>query len=602
MTQSQIRNFCIIAHIDHGKSTLADRFLELTHRVERRDMQSQFLDQMDLERERGITIKLQPVCMQYPAADGTTYTLNLIDTPGHVDFSYEVSRSLAACEGAILVVDATQGIQAQTIAHVYQAIEQGLEIIPVVNKIDLPNAQPDQVKEEIEKTFGFSRDEILEVSGKIGTGVDKLLEAVVSRIPAPQPAIDPQAPARSLIFDSVFDTYQGIILYVRQMTGTSTKNDLLHLIATNTPFTAQEVGIFTPLRLAQDRLEAGQIGYIVTGLKDIAKTRVGDTVALSKDVTHNAVTALPGYKKVQPLVYSGLYCVENNRFDDLKYALSKLQLNDSSLYFESRHSQALGFGFFCGFLGLLHLEITKERLQREYDLDVIITSPTVPFRITPTAGEPFTLYSPEELPRADHIKVFEELWCKLELVTPVAYIGSLMELCQEKQAVYKNTNYLNQQTVIIEYEIPLRNVITDFYDQLKSRTQGYASLNYEVLDFRPSDLVRVDILVNEEQVDPFSMIVHRSEAEMIGRRLAKKLKELIPRHQFQIPIQAVVGGKIVARETIGSLHKDVTAKLYGGDVTRKHKLLDKQRKGKKRMRAFGKVDIPHQAFLDILKN
>lgn len=600
MNQSQIRNFCIIAHIDHGKSTLADRFLEMTHRIASRDMKSQYLDQMDLERERGITIKLQPVCMEYTSNAGEQYTLNLIDTPGHVDFSYEVSRSLAACEGAILVVDATQGIQAQTIAHVYQAIEQNLEIIPVVNKIDLPNAQVDLVKEEIEKTFGFPKADILEVSGKIGTGVDKLLEAVVNRIPAPQGSIE--KPAQALIFDSVFNTYQGIIIYIRQVNGTCTKGDTLKLMATNTQFDVQEVGIFTPSLQAQEKLVAGQIGYIVTGLKEIIKTRVGDTVVRLKDAERGIAKALPGYKKVQPLVYSGLYCIENDRFGDLKYALSKLQLNDSALFFEPRHSQALGFGFFCGFLGLLHLEITKERLKREHDLDVIITSPTVPFRITDTNKQTFTLYSPEELPRPDHIQTIEELWCRLELVTPAKYIGSLMELCQQKQAIYKNTTYLNPQTVIIEYEIPLRNVITDFYDQLKSRTQGYASLNYELLDFRPSDLVKIDILVNGEKVDPFSTLVHREEAELIGRRLTKKLKDLIPKHQFQIPLQAVIDGKIIARETIASFRKDVIAKLYGGDVTRKNKLLDKQKEGKKRMRSFGKVDIPHQAFLDILKN
>jgi GTP-binding protein LepA len=598
MSPAPIRNFCIIAHIDHGKSTLADRFLEHTHAVSGREMHSQFLDQMDLEQERGITIKLQPVRMSYPF-EGTEYMLNLIDTPGHVDFSYEVSRSLAACEGAILVVDASQGIQAQTIAHVYQATLQGLEIIPVLNKIDLPNARPDEVNREIETSFGFPADSILEASAKEGIGIDQILDAVVRRIPAPTG--DADKPLQALIFDSIFDSYQGIVTYIRVMQGTIEAGDGYQFAATNAPFTTDEVGIFTPSRKPTDQLKAGEIGYVLTGLKDISQARVGDTIVRREDFSAGKVQALPGYKKVQPLVYAGLYCVDSDRYSELKKGLEKLQLNDSSLTYESRQSTALGFGFFCGFLGLLHLEIVTERLKREFDLDVIITSPTVPVHVTLANGNTIEIHSADEFPAPDDFTHVEELWSHVEIVAPATYIGPLMELCQQKRGVHKNTRYLNVDTALLEYDMPLINVISHFYDQLKSKSQGYASLHYELRDFRSSDLVKLDVHVNDEIVSPFSTIIHRDDAERIGRRLIKQLKELIPKHQFSIPIQASINGKIIARETISAYRKDVTAKLYGGDVSRKTKLLRKQKAGKKKMKAFGRVDIPHQAFLDVLK-
>lgn len=598
MKLATIRNFCIIAHIDHGKSTLADRFLENVGMIDTKTVGTQFLDKMELEQEKGITIKLQPVRMEYTYKE-TPYILNLIDTPGHVDFSYEVSRSLAACEGALLLVDATQGIQAQTLSHVYKAIEQNLTIIPVINKIDLPTANIEDTTNQLEKTFGFKNNDILKISAQKGIGIDELLNDVIQKIPPPTG--DPSKPAQALIFDSTYDPYQGIVIFFRLFNGTFSKGDFAELVATKTSFEIQEIGTFSPDFISTQSLSAGEIGYIKTGLKEIHQAQVGDTIVLARDLQKNNVHALAGYQKMKPLVFAGIYALGSEDFSRLKYALQKLQLNDSSLTFEPRRSPTLGFGFFCGFLGMLHLEITKERLHREFDLDIIVTMPRVPIQMIGFNGIQQEIFNPEDVLPSDQIKELKEQWTRVEIVTPPEYIGTLMKLCQQERGIYKNTSYINQKSVILEYEIPLHNVISYFFDELKSCSQGYASMNYELLDFRNSDLVKVDILINHEKVDPLSMIIHVSESELLGKRITKKLKQLIPKHQFEIPIQAIIGGKVIARETISAHQKDVTAKLYGGDVTRKNKLRDKQKKGKKRMREFGNVTIPHTVFLEVLK-
>lgn len=619
LQMEKIRNFCIIAHIDHGKSTLADRLLEMTHTVEAREMKEQLLDTMDLERERGITIKLQPVRMRYQykgsadqlvggsvmsssSAGSETrsietgeYMLNLIDTPGHVDFTYEVSRSLAAVEGAILLVDATQGIEAQTLANLNLALENNLVIIPVINKIDLPAADPVRIMQEMENVLGIDSKEVLLVSGKTGEGVEGILKAIVERVPAP--VGDKNLPLRALVFDSFFDPFRGVMAYARLVDGQLSGGDKILLMASGATAEVMEVGAFVPKLVKQPSLEAGEIGYIATGLKDVRSVRVGDTITMAGSAD---VSALPGYKTVTPFVYAGIFTVDNADYPTLREALDKLQLNDSALMFEPESSPALGFGFRCGFLGLLHMDIVQERLEREFNLNIVTTTPSVSHKIVTTGGSVKVINNPTELPEANFYREILEPWIRLEIVTPESYMGAIMQLVQGKRGVQIDVKYMDSERILLIYEIPLASVVTDFYDQLKSVTSGYASLTYEMLEFRAGDLVKVDVLLNGESIDTLSVILHKSEAQRMGGSMALRLKELLPRQNFKIVIQAAIGSKIIAREELAPYRKDVTAKLYGGDVTRKNKLLDKQKKGKKRMKMVGKVEIPQEAFMKLL--
>ncbi len=595
--QSRIRNFCIIAHIDHGKSTLADRIIEKTGLLTSREMQDQVLDNMDLERERGITIKAQACRTVYQAKDGQEYILNMIDTPGHVDFNYEVSRSLAACDGAILVVDSTQGVEAQTVGNVYLAMEHDLEIFPVLNKIDLPSAHPEEVKTEIEDIIGIDAEDAPEISAKTGQNVDQVLEAIVHKIPAPDG--DPEKPLKALIFDSLYDSYKGVIISVRVRDGSVKAGDRIRMMATGAEEEVVEVGYFGAGQMIPcDELSAGMVGYITAGIKTISDTRVGDTVT---DADRPCDEALPGYKKVQPMVYCGLYTEDPTKYPDLRDALEKLALNDASLFYEPETSAALGFGFRCGFLGLLHLEIVTERLEREYALDLITTAPGVVYKVHKTDGEIIELTNPSNLPDPSEIEYMEEPIVKAEIMVTKDYVGSIMQLCEERRGEYQNMEYLEASRALITYHMPLNEIIYDFYDALKSRSRGYASLDFELIGYQRSELVRLDILVNKEPVDALSFIVFAGSAYDRGRKMCEKLKDEIPRQLFDIPIQAAVGSKVIARETVKALRKDVLAKCYGGDITRKKKLLEKQKEGKKRMRQFGEVEIPKEAFLNVLK-
>ena len=595
--QDHLRNFCIIAHVDHGKSTRADRFLELTHTIDARQMTSQVLDSMDLEREHGITIKARAVRLHYTADDGETYALNLIDTPGHVDFTYEVSRSLQACEGAILVIDAAQGIEAQTLANVYLALEHDLVVIPVINKIDLPSAQPEVVIEELENVLAIPHEEVLLASAKEGTGVPEVLEAVVQRIPAPKG--DPDAPVRGLIFDSHYDAYKGVVAYVRLAEGTLHAHDSVRLMASGAESELLELGVFRPQLVPVETLSAGEVGYVATGLKSVRDCQVGDTLTSAE---HPAPQPLPGYKSAQPLVFAGIYPINGPDYPLLRDALEKLHLNDASITFEPESSVALGFGFRCGFLGLLHMEIVQERLEREFDLELIASAPSVEYLVTLTNGRgQVRVDNPAELPSPGDVEEIAEPWVRVKIVTPNTYIGTLMELTKLRRGTFESMEYLDQQRVLMQFELPLAEVIVDFYDQLKSRTQGYASMDYEEIGYRPERLVKLEILVNGEPVDALSMIVHREDAQAQGRQLAERLKKLIPRQMFEVPIQAAIGSTVVARETIGAMRKNVLAKCYGGDITRKRKLLEKQREGKQRMKRVGQVEIPQEAFLAILR-
>lgn len=595
--QSKIRNFCIVAHIDHGKSTLADRLLELTGEVSERDMEEQLLDNMDLERERGITIKAHAVTLKYKRDDGEIYTLNLIDTPGHVDFNYEVSRSLAACEGAILIVDASQGIEAQTLANTYLAIDHDLEVVPVINKIDLPSAQPEMVINEIEDVIGIPAGDAPQVSAKTGLNVESVLEEIVEKIPSPTG--DENAPLKALIFDSYYDSYKGVIVYVRIKEGTVKPGDRIRMMATGAEFDVVEVGVMHPAGLVPNKgLAAGDVGYIAASIKNIQDTRVGDTITTVKNA---AAEPLPGYKKVNPMVYSGIYPADGAQYEDLKDALSKLQLNDAALMFEPETSVALGFGFRCGFLGLLHMEIIQERLEREYNLDLVTTAPSVIYKVYKTNGEMVWVDNPTNLPDPAEIDYMEEPMVKATIMVPKDYVGNVMELCQERRGIYKDMTYMDASRAEIFYELPLNEIIYDFFDALKSRTKGYASFDYELCGYTRSNLVKLDILLNGEMVDALSFIVHKDSAYSRGRKMAEKLKEAIPRQLFEVPIQAAVGSKIIARETVRAMRKDVLAKCYGGDITRKKKLLEKQKEGKKRMRQVGSVEVPQEAFMSVLK-
>ena len=596
MDQSRIRNFCIIAHIDHGKSTLADRLLEYTGAVPERKMTEQLLDSMDLERERGITIKMQAVRLLYKARDGKDYVLNLIDTPGHVDFTYEVSRSLAACEGALLVVDATQGVEAQTIANLYLALEHDLEIIPVINKVDLPSADPERVKKELEEIFGLDGGEAILTSAKTGLGAGDVLEAVVNRIPPPKG--DPAAPTQALIFDSNFDPYRGVTAYIRMVNGQVKVGEEIRMMATGKEFEVTDLGVFQPALTPVRQLAAGEVGYLMASMKNVKDSQVGDTITLAGAP---AEKPLLGYRPVQPMVYCGLYPVDNADYQDLRDALEKLQLNDASLVFEPETSTALGFGFRCGFLGLLHMEIIQERLEREYDLALIATAPSVIYRAHLVGGEVLEVRNPAEMPSMGAIEYMEEPYVKANIILPGDYVGPIMELCQEKRGTYKTMEYPTTDRVMLVYDLPLAEILMDFYDKLKSRSRGYASLDYEYLGHRRSDLVRLDILLNEKPVDALSAIVHKEKAYNRGRQLARKLKEIIPRQLYEVPVQAAVGNKVIARETIKAMRKDVLAKCYGGDISRKRKLLEKQKEGKKRMKQLGTVEVPQEAFLAVLK-
>ena len=592
---SKIRNFCIIAHIDHGKSTLADRLIESTDTVSHRDMEEQLLDNMDIERERGITIKLQ-TCRMFYNYKGEEYMLNLIDTPGHVDFTYEVSRSLAACEGALLVVDATQGIEAQTLTNVYLALDHDLEILPVINKIDLQSANPDGCKAEIEDVIGLPADNAPLISAKEGIGIQELLERIVTDLPCPKGSRD--EPFRALIFDSFYDNYKGAISMVRVGDGRIKAGDVIKMASTGKTFDVTEVGVFTPAATPVDELYAGMVGYIAASIKNVKDTAVGDTITLRDNPTKNIYH---GYKKITPMVFAGIYPADGSKYNDLKDALEKLQLNDASLMFEPEVSTALGFGYRCGFLGLLHMEIIEERLEREFDLDLVTTAPSVNYKVKLTNGEELTVSNPTHLPAPDRIEYMEEPVVKAEIYTPPEYVGAIMELCQEKRGVYKELAYLDSSRSKLVYEIPLNEIIYDFFDALKSRTRGYASLDYEIIGYKKSDLVKLDMLLNGEMCDALSTIVHRDRAYARGRQIAEKLKEAIPRQQFEIPVQACIGGKVIARETVKAVRKDVLAKCYGGDITRKKKLLEKQKEGKKRMRQVGSVSVPSEAFMSILK-
>jgi GTP-binding protein LepA len=592
----RIRNFCIIAHIDHGKSTIADRLLERTGTITAREMKfNQVLDDMALEQERGITIKLHAIQMNYKARDGNDYTLNLIDTPGHVDFSYEVSRSLAACEGALLVVDASQGVEAQTISNLYLAIDAGLEIIPVINKVDLASAMIDAVKHQIKDLIGCRDDEIILASAKAGIGIDEILEAVVQRIQPPKG--DPNDRLRALVFDSVFDSYRGSIVYLRVFDGTLREKDKVKFFHNQKTFEAEEVGILGLKKIRTGELTAGNVGYLIAGVKDVHDTKVGDTVTT---VINSALEPLPGYKEVKPMVFSGVYPTNADDFEDLRTSIEKLQLNDSALIFEPETSTALGFGFRCGYLGLLHMEIVQERLEREYSQNIINTVPNVEYRVTKTNGDVVLVDNPSYMPPLGEIEKVEEPYIKAQIIVPTEYVGNIMKLCMDRRGIYKNTTYLDPTRVDIQYEMPLSEIIFDFYDKLKSTSRGYASFDYEIIDFRESDLVKLDILLNGESVDAFSTIVHRDQAHEWGKKLCVKLRKLIPRQMFEVAIQAAIGSKVVARETISAMRKNVLAKCYGGDISRKRKLLEKQKEGKKRMKQVGRVEIPQEAFLAVL--
>ncbi|TMV43840.1 elongation factor 4 [Paenibacillus mesophilus] len=594
--QSMIRNFSIIAHIDHGKSTLADRILEYTGALSSREMQEQVLDQMDLERERGITIKLQAVRLGYRADDGKDYILNLIDTPGHVDFTYEVSRSLAACEGALLVVDAAQGIEAQTLANVYLALDNNLEILPVINKIDLPSAEPERVKQEIEDVIGLDASEAVLASAKAGIGIKDILEQVVKKVPAPTG--DPSKPLKALIFDSHYDAYKGVIVYVRVVDGTMRKGTSIRFMATGAEFEIIEVGAFKPRMTVVDELTVGDVGFVVAGIKNVKDTRVGDTITDSRNPT---AEPLSGYRKINPMVYCGLYPIDTADYNDLREALEKLELNDASLRYEPETSTALGFGFRCGFLGLLHMEIIQERIEREFNIPLITTAPSVIFRVTLTNGEVLLIDNPSNYPETGRIDFVEEPYVKASIIVPKDYVGAIMELCQGKRGEFINMEYLDTTRVTLIYDIPLSEIVYDFFDQLKSSTKGYASFDYELSGYRRSNLVKMDILLNGEQVDALSFIVHRERAYNRGRIICEKLKDIIPKQMFEVPIQAAVGQKVVARETIKAMRKNVLAKCYGGDISRKRKLLEKQKEGKKRMKQVGNVEVPQEAFMAVLK-
>ncbi len=595
--QQHIRNFSIIAHIDHGKSTLADRILELTESVDPRLMREQLLDSMELERERGITIKSQAVRVQFTSRrDGETYQLHLIDTPGHVDFSYEVSRSLAACEGALLVVDASQGVEAQTLANTYLAIDAGLVRIPCLNKIDLPGAEPERVAAEVAELLGEPAEGIKKISGKTGEGVLDVLEDLVERVPAP--AGDRDAPPRAVIFDSEFDQYRGVIAYIRVVDGTFRKGEAIRAMATGTEADIDDIGFFSPAMVSADHLAAGEVGYLITGIKDVTKLRVGDTLTTKRA---GAAEALPGYRDVKPMVFCGLFPIEADDYPDLRDALEKLTLNDAALQWEPETSDALGFGFRCGFLGLLHMDIVRERLEREYDLNLMATMPSVGFEVTLTNGDEMEVHNPSDMPDPARIDEIREPYVKATILTPKEYVGTIMELCQEKRGEHSGMHYLSADRVQLHYDLPLSEIVLDFFDQLKSRTRGYATLDYEVMGMRASNLVRLDVLLAGDAVDALSMLVHRDKAPVIGRTLAEKLREKIPRQQYDVPIQAAIGSHIVARETVKAFRKDVTAKCYGGDISRKRKLLERQKEGKKRMKQVGRVEVPQEAFLAVLE-
>jgi GTP-binding protein LepA len=595
--QSHIRNFSIIAHIDHGKSTLADRILEMTKTVDQREMREQLLDSMDLERERGITIKSQAVRVYWTSkVDGETYQLHLIDTPGHVDFTYEVSRSLAACEGALLVVDASQGVEAQTVANTYLAVDAGLELIPVLNKLDLPGAEPERVAGEVSELLGEDPDSILKISGKTGDGVEDVLEQLIAQVPPP--GGDPDAPPRAMIFDSEFDQYRGVVAYIRVVDGTFQKGDAIRAMQAGTEAEIDDIGFFTPQMTPVTELKVGEVGYLITGIKDVTLLRVGDTLTLKH---HGATEPLPGYKDVKPMVFCGLFPVEGADYPDLRDALEKLTLNDAALSWEPETSDALGFGFRCGFLGLLHMDIVRERLEREYDLNLLATLPSVSFEVTLTNGEELVVHAPSHMPEPGVISEIREPMIKASILTPKEYVGTIMELCQHKRGASTGMSYLSENRVQLQYDLPLAEIVLDFFDQLKSRTRGYASLDYEISGVQPSNLVKLDVLLAGDSVDALSMIVHRDKAYEIGRSLTEKLREKIPRQQYDVPIQAAIGSHIVARETVKAFRKDVTAKCYGGDISRKRKLLEKQKAGKKKMREFGKVEIPQEAFIAALK-
>ncbi|MGN4446530.1 elongation factor 4 [Bacillus cereus group sp. MYBK79-1] len=594
--QSKIRNFSIIAHIDHGKSTLADRILEKTNALTQREMKAQLLDSMDLERERGITIKLNAVQLTYKAKDGEEYILHLIDTPGHVDFTYEVSRSLAACEGAILVVDAAQGIEAQTLANVYLALDNNLEILPVINKIDLPSADPERVRQEVEDVIGLDASEAVLASAKAGIGIEDILEQIVEKVPAPTG--DSEEPLQCMIFDSLYDPYRGVIAYIRVVNGTVKVGDKVRMMATGKEFEVTEVGVFTPKTTQRDELTVGDVGFLAASIKNVGDTRVGDTITHAK---RQAAEPLAGYRKLNPMVFCGLYPIDSARYNDLRDALEKLELNDSALEFEPETSQALGFGFRCGFLGLLHMEIIQERIEREFKIDLITTAPSVIYKVYLTSGEDVIVDNPSNMPDPQSIDRVEEPFVKASIMVPNDYVGAVMEICQGKRGTFIDMQYLDETRVTLTYEIPLSEIVYDFFDQLKSNTKGYASFDYELIGYKPSKLVKMDILLNNEQVDALSFIVHRDSAYDRGKVIVEKLKDLIPRQQFEVPIQATIGNKVVARSTIKAMRKNVLAKCYGGDISRKRKLLDKQKEGKKRMKSVGSVEVPQEAFMAVLK-
>ncbi len=594
--QSRIRNFSIIAHIDHGKSTLADRILEKTSALTQREMKEQLLDSMDLERERGITIKLNAVQLNYKAKDGEVYTFHLIDTPGHVDFTYEVSRSLAACEGALLIVDAAQGIEAQTLANVYLALENDLEILPVINKIDLPSAEPERVRQEVEDIIGLDASEAVLASAKAGIGIEEILEQIVEKVPAPSG--DPDGPLQALIFDSLYDPYRGVVTYIRVTEGTVKIGDKIKMMATEKEFEVVELGVFTPKAVNKDFLTVGDVGYLTAAIKNVGDTQVGDTIT---SAVKPASEPLPGYRKMNPMVYCGLYPVDNAKYNDLREALERLVLNDSALQYEPETSQALGFGYRCGFLGLLHMEIIQERIEREFNIDLIATAPSVIYNVLLTDGEEMIVDNPANMPEAQLLQNVEEPYVKATIMTPNDYVGTIMEICQKKRGIFQTMDYLENNRVNVLYEIPLSEIVYDFFDQLKSSTKGYASLDYELIGYKPSKLVKMDILLNGEKIDALSVIVHKDFAYERGKVVVEKLKELIPRQQFEVPIQASIGQKIIARSNIKALRKNVLAKCYGGDISRKRKLLEKQKEGKKRMKTIGRVEVPQEAFMAVLR-
>jgi GTP-binding protein LepA len=593
---NRIRNFSIVAHIDHGKSTLSDRLIQTTGGLTAREMTNQVLDSMDIERERGITIKAQTVRLDYKAKDGESYVLNLIDTPGHVDFAYEVSRSLAACEGALLVVDASQGVEAQTLANVYQALDNNLEIVPVLNKVDLPAAEPERVKQQIEDVIGLDASDAILISAKTGLGIEDVLEAIVTRLPPPKSG-DPNAPLKALLMDAWYDSYLGVVVLFRVIDGVIKRGQRIKMMQADTAYGVDQLGVFRPKREVMEELGPGEIGYLTAQIKQVADARVGDTIT---DERRPVAQALPGFKPAQPVVFCGLFPVDAAQFEDLRAAIGRLRLNDASFSYEMETSAALGFGFRCGFLGLLHLEIIQERLSREFNLDLIATAPSVIYKIHHNDGRVLELHNPADMPDPTFIKEIEEPWIKATILTPDEYLGAILKLCQERRGVQRDLSYVGNRAMLV-YELPLNEVVFDFYDRLKSVSRGYASFDYQIIDYRAGDLVKLQVLVNEEPVDALSMLVHKDRAESRGRAMCEKLKELIPQHLFKIPIQAAIGGRVIARETISALRKDVTAKCYGGDASRKRKLLDKQKEGKKRMRQFGKVDIPQEAFIAALK-